>query len=195
MRRRQWVKCAMVVVLCWPSVASATVYKIDTDHSTVGFTIRHLVSKVRGQFNTFSGELTYVPGEPDKWKVRAVIQADSIDTNVAERDKHLRSADFFDVEQFPTLEFVSTEVADAQDGTAKLHGTLTIHGVERPVIMDLEIHGEAADPWGNQRAGFTGTVVIDRKDFGLTWNQALEAGGVLVSDEVTIELEVEGITL
>ena len=173
--------------------ASAATYAIDADHSSVTFKIRHLFSKVSGQFNQFEGTLDYEPGKPETWKAQAVIQAASIDTNVEPRDKHLRSADFFDVETYPTLTFKSMEVTDVTAEGAKLHGDLTIHGVTRPVMMDLAIHGVGKDPWGNTRAGFTATVKVDRKDFGLTWNKAVETGGVLVGDEVEITLEIEGL--
>ena len=109
------------------------------------------------------------------------------------RDKHLRSPDFFDAEQYPTLTFTSTQVTDVAPTSAKLHGELTIHGVTKPVVFDLTIHGEGKDPWGNLRSGFTATTTINRKDFGLTWNQALETGQLLVGEEVVITLEVEGI--
>ncbi len=174
------------------SVFAAT-YKIDSDHSTVGFKIHHLLSYVQGRFNQFEGSFDYDPAKPDAWKAEAVIRAASIDTNVAARDKHLRSADFFDAEKFPTLHFKSTEVTDVTPTSAKLHGLLTIHGVEKPAVLDLEIHGVLQDPWGNVKAGFTATTKINRKDFGLTWNKALEAGQLLVGEEVLITLEIEGI--
>ena len=109
------------------------------------------------------------------------------------RDQHLRSKDFFDVAQYPTLEFASTEVTDITPNSAKLHGLLTIHGIQKPVVLDLAIHGEGKDPWGNVRSGFTATTTINRKDFGLTWNQALESGQLLVGEDVDITLEVEGV--
>lgn len=173
---------------------SAATYTIDADHSSVTFKIRHLFSKTSGQFNQFEGTLDYEPGKPETWKAQAVIQAASIDTNVAPRDKHLRSKDFFEVETYPTLTFKSVKVTDATAEGAKLHGDLTIHGVTKPVVMDLSIHGVGKDPWGNTRAGFTATTTIDRKEFGLTWNKAVETGGVLVGDEVEITLEIEGLS-
>ena len=169
-------------------------YTIDPDHSAVTFKIRHLLSKTAGSFNEFEGTIDYEPGKPETWKAQAVIQAASIDTNVQKRDEHLRSKDFFEVEKYPTLTFKSTQVTDATDKGAKLHGLLTMHGVEKPVVLDLGIHGVGKDPWGNMRAGFTATTTIDRKEFGLTWNKAVEAGGFLVGDEVEITLEVEGLS-
>jgi len=126
-------------------------------------------------------------------KAEAVIQAASIDTNVEERDGHLRSADFFDAEKFPTLTFRSTGVTGVTPESAKLNGLLTIHGVERPVTLDLEIHGAGKDPWGNVRSGFTATVELNRKDFALGWNKVLETGQLLVGETVEVILEIEGI--
>ena len=184
---------ALVGGLLLATPAWATTYVIDTDHTTVSFKVRHLFSKVEGTFRQFEGTLDYVSGHPEQWKTSATIQAASIDTRVEKRDTHLRSKDFFEVDTYPTIAFRSTEITDVQGTNAKLHGLLTIHGVEKPVVLDLEIHGEGKDPWGNVRSGFTATTKINRKDFGLNWNQALETGGVLVGDEVEITLEVEGL--
>ena len=173
--------------------AWATTYQIDPEHSTVGFSIRHLFSNVRGTFNQFEGSFDYVPGHPEQWKADATIQAASIDTHVDKRDTHLRSKDFFDVAKYPTITFKSADVTDVTPTGAKLHGILTIHGVDKPVVLDLAIHGEGKDPWGNVRSGFTATTKLTRKDFGLTWNEALETGQLLVGEEVDITLEVEGI--
>ena len=183
---------AILTLFFTPSVFAAT-YKIDLDHTSVSFKIRHILSNVQGHFKQFEGVFVYDPEHPETWKVNATIQAASIDTNVAERDKHLRSADFFDVEKYPTITFVSTGVTDVTPTNAKLNGLLTIHGVEKPVTLDLEILGVATDPWKNTRAAFTATTKINRKDFGLTWNQVLEAGKVLVGDEIVITLEVDGL--
>ena len=184
------VVCALFV--CAPS-AWATTYAIDQDHTTVSFKIRHLFSNVQGTFNQFEGTIDYVPGHPEQWKTAATIQATSISTRVDKRDQHLRSKDFFDVEQFPTITFRSTGAAEATATGAKLNGLLAIHGVEKPVVLDLTIHGEGKDPWGNVRSGFTATTKINRKDFGLNWNQVLETGQLLVGEEVEITLEIEGI--
>lgn len=174
------------------ATASAATYEIDRDHTTVGFKIRHLFSNVRGTFNDFSGTIAYEPGKPETWNVEAVIQAASIDTGVEKRDAHLKTKDFFDVELFPTLTFKSTKVTPVTDTTAKLEGVLNLHGIEKIVVMDLEIHGVGKDPWGNTKAGFTATTKINRRDFGLTWNQAVEAGRLLVGEEVEITIEAEG---
>lgn len=174
-------------------VVLAAHYTVDADHTTVSFKIRHLLSNVQGRFNQFEGSFDYDPEKPETWKTEVTLQAASIDTNVAPRDKHLRSADFFDVEKFPTLAFKSTEVTEVTSEGAKLHGLLTIHGVEKPVVFDLQIHGVAKDPWGNVRSAFTATARINRKDFGLDWNKVVEAGQLLVGEEVMMTLEVEGI--
>ena len=179
--------------LVWAPSVWATTYAIDTDHTTVAFKIRHLFSKVEGTFRKFEGGFDYVPGHPEQWQVHATIQAASIDTHVERRDTHLRSADFFDVEHYPTITFKSASMTEATATGAKLNGLLMIHGVEQPVALDLEIHGEGKDPWGNVRSGFTATTRINRKDFGLTWNKTVETGQLLVGEEVEITLEVEGI--
>lgn len=190
---RRFLGIVLGVTLLSGQAAWAATYQIDKDHSTVGFKIRHLFSNVQGHFRDFSGTVDYEPGKPESWKTEAVIQAGSIDTNQDKRDHHLRSPDFFDVEKYPTLTFKSTGIKDATAGSAKVEGLLSIHGVEKPVVLNVDIHGAGKDPWGNVRAGFTGTVKINRKDFGLTWNQAVETGQLLVGDEVEITLEIEGL--
>jgi polyisoprenoid-binding protein YceI len=165
---------------------------IDTSHSSVHFVVRHMVvSKVRGAFGQFSGYVDYDAENIEKSSVSVEIDAASIETREAKRDAHLRSADFFDVEQFPKLTFQSTAVRRTGDEKLALTGDLTIHGVTRPVTFEVEELGGGKDPWGNQRLGWSASTTINRKDFGLNWNQVLEAGGVLVSEKVTIELEVQ----
>ena len=171
---------------------AAATYAIDPDHSAVTFKIQHLFSKVAGTFDRFEGTIEYEPGKPENWKTEAVIQAASIDTRVEKRDNHLRSKDFFEADKYPTITFKSAKVTDVTSQGAKLHGDLTIHGVTHPVVLDLSIHGVGDDPWGNTRAGFTATTTIDRKEFGITWNQPV-VGGLLLGDEVEITLEVEGL--
>ena len=184
---------AVLASLVVASSAWATTYQVDKDHSTVGFTVRHLFSNVKGTFDEFEGTFNYVPGKPEQWTVTATVKAASINTKVDKRDTHLRSKDFFEVDTYPTLTFTSTEVTEATATGGKLHGLLTIHGVAKPVVFDLQVHGEGKDPWGNVRSGVTATTRINRKDFGLAWNAPLETGGVLVGDEVEILLEAEGI--
>lgn len=173
--------------------AFAASYKVDKDHSTVSFKIKHLFSNVVGTFRDYQGTFEYEPGKPESWSAQGSINAASIDTNVEGRDKHLRNPDFFDVEKFPSIDFKTTKITATGENTATAEGTLTLHGVEKPVQLDVEIHGVGKDPWGNTRAAFTATTKINRKDFGLGWNQALETGQLLVGEEVTITLEIEGL--
>lgn len=179
--------------LALPVAAYAAEYKIDTGHSAVSFKVRHLFSKVQGNFNTFSGQFSYEPNQPESWKAEAVIDAVSIDTNQEKRDEHLRGKDFFEVETYPQITFKSTGVHEAAGNTAKLDGVLTMHGVEKPVVLDVEILGEDKDPWGNVRIGITATTKINRKDFGIIWNQVLDSGKGMIGDEIEITLEVEGL--
>ncbi len=199
MRHRSFFLFLLVSFLIAPAAHAAN-YKVDTDHTSVSFKIRHLFSNVQGQFKTFEGSFDYDPAKPETWKVQGSIDTASIDTNVKERDNHLRSADFFDVQKFPKITFTSTKFTDvtstglpAGQAGAKMQGLLNLHGVEKPVVIDVEIHGVGKDPWGNVRSAFTGTLKLNRKDYGLTWNEVLETGQVLVGEEVAITLEVEGI--
>ena len=164
-------------------------WDIDASHSTVGFSVRHMmVSKVRGYFRDFSGELV-TAADPTRSSVTARINMDSIDTRQEQRDAHIRSADFFDVGNHTEMTFRSTAVkTDGADWTVE--GDLTIKGITRPVALETEFNGVAVDPFGNTRAGLSAETTISRKDFGLTWNAVLEAGGVLVSDKVAINLEL-----
>jgi polyisoprenoid-binding protein YceI len=168
-------------------------WKIDAQHSGVHFSVRHMVvSKVRGHFSKFEGEVAFDEAHPEQSTVNVTIDASSIDTNVQQRDDHLRSPDFFDVAKFPTLTFKSTKVEKAGGGY-RVHGDLTMHGVTRNVVLDAEVLGTGKDPWGNLKAGFTAKGSLDRKDYGLGWNQLLETGGVLVGEKVELELEVEAV--
>lgn len=168
-------------------------YTIDPAHSRVGFSTRHaMVTKVRGAFNEVEGTATAGPGLSDA-SVQVTIQVASVDTRSADRDGHLRSADFFDVENYPTITFTSTEVQAVDAETLRVTGDLTIKDVTRPVTVDFEYAGAATDPFGNYRIGFEGSTVVNRKDFGLTWNATLETGGVLVADKVTLEFEISAI--
>jgi polyisoprenoid-binding protein YceI len=165
-------------------------WTIDESHTTVGFTARHLmITKVRGRFGKVEGAAT-IDLDRLQSSVRATIDLTSIDTGDAGRDEHLRSADFFDVENHPTMTFTSTSVKE-DGGDHTLYGDLTIKGVTHPVQLDLEFDGVSGDPWGGTRAGFTATGEINRKDWGLEWNVALESGGVLVADKIKLSLDVE----
>ena len=169
-------------------------WEIDSSHSSVHFSVRHLViAKVRGSFARWSGTLQVPDGDFSKATVAVTIDASSIDTRVADRDTHLKSADFLHVEQHPELRFVGKRVQPRTDAEIDVVGDLTIHGITREVVLHVDLHGQAKDPWGNVRAAFTAKTSIDRKDFGLTWNQVLETGGVLVGDRVEIEAEIEAV--
>ena len=172
------------------STIPAGVWELDASHSTVTFSVRHMmVAKVRGRFTDFTADIV-TKDDPLDSAVTAVVQLSSIDTNDEGRDNHLRTNDFFDIENHPTMTFRSTGVEPA-GGDYKLHGDLTLRGVTRPVTFDLEVGGVGQDPWGNTKAGFSATGTINRKDFGIEWNAPLETGGVLVGDKVSISLDIE----
>ncbi|WP_373998053.1 YceI family protein [Bdellovibrio bacteriovorus] len=168
-------------------------FQIDPSHSTANFSIKHMmIAKVHGGFEKMSGTLEFDAANPAASKVEATIEAASINTREPQRDAHLKSADFFDVEKFPTITFKSKSVKVAGEGELKVLGDLTIHGVTKEVNLDVEgPTAEMKDPWGNIKVGISATTKINRKDFGLTWNAALETGGILVGDDVTISLDVQ----
>jgi polyisoprenoid-binding protein YceI len=168
---------------------------LDPSHSRLGFSARHaMIATVRGGFGDISGTITLDGTKPSASHAEVTIQAASISTGADARDDHLRSADFLDVESHPTITFVSTAAEEGDGpGEYRLTGDLTIRNVTRPVVLDVEYRGSAADPFGNRRAGFELRGTINRKDFGLTWNAALEGGGILVSDKVKLELDISAI--
>lgn len=169
-------------------------WEIDSSHSGIHFSVRHLViAKVRGQFSRWTGTLVVPDGDFGRASLEAAIDAASIDTGVADRDAHLRSADFLDVERYPEMTFKSTQVEAAGSDRLRVGGQLTIKGVTRDVPLEVEHPGQVKDPWGNERAAFTAKTSIDRRDFGLTWNQQLETGGVMVGDRIDIEIEIEAV--
>lgn len=173
---------------------NSTTWNIDPSHSGIHFSVRHMVfAKVRGRFATFSGTIRTDPADLTRAEVAVEIAADSIDTSASDRDTHLRSPDFLDVEQFPHITFKSKGITRSGGDRYQVRGDLTIHGVTREVTLEAEHNGEGQDPWGNTRASFGAKTSIDRRDFGLKWNQVLEAGGVLVGERIDIELEVEAV--
>ena len=169
-------------------------YAIDPTHSRIGFVARHaMVTKVRGSFNDFAGVGYFDVEDPSKSNLTLTIQAASIDTRNADRDGHLKGNDFFDMATYPTIEFVSTSVEAIDEEHYRVTGDLTIKGVTKPVTVDFEYTGTAVDPYNNTRIGLEGKTVINRKDWGVNWNATLEAGGVLVSEKVTLEFEVSAV--
>jgi polyisoprenoid-binding protein YceI len=169
-------------------------YTLDPAHSRIGFVARHaMVTKVRGAFNDFEGTAVLDGDNPANSSARVTIQAASIDTRQAQRDEHLRGNDFFAMDEFPQITFVSTGARQVDDENFELSGDLTVKGVTKSVTIPFEYQGAAQDPFGNSRVGFEGSVVINRKDFGVNFNAALETGGVLVSDKITLEFEISAI--
>lgn len=169
-----------------------TIWKLDPAHSSVDFSVKHMViSTVKGHFGKFDVDVDLDEAAPENSRVAAHIGVASIDTKDEKRDAHLRSADFFEVERYPAIEFHSRRVELKGGGRARVVGDLTIRGVTREVVLDTTFSGVAMDPWGNQHAGFSAETSINRKDFGLTWNMALETGGVLVGDTIKISIEAE----
>ena len=181
----------LALALAFGASGQTSSWRIDPLHSGAHFSVRHMmISKVRGTFGVKSATL-YAPENPLQARVEASVDVTSLDTNDQNRDGHLRSADFFDTENHPTMEFRSTGVR-VDDGDLLVDGDLTIRGVTKPVTFDFDFGGFGADPYGNYKAGATAKTVINREDFGLTWNAALETGGVLVGKDVTIELDLQG---
>jgi polyisoprenoid-binding protein YceI len=169
-----------------------TTWKIDPVHSDVEFGVRHMmITTVKGRFPGVEGTVVMDASNPSNAEVDIRIDAATIDTREQQRDAHLRSADFFDVEKFPHITFAATRIAERSGNEFKLAGDLTIHGVTRNVILDVVEEGRGKDPWGGERAGFTAATRINRKDFGLQWNQTLETGGLLVGEDVKITLELQ----
>ena len=180
----------MTDILKIPGYKAGT-WVLDASHSEVGFTVRHMmISKVRGTFSAVEATIV-APENPLEAKIEATVGVASVNTKDAGRDEHLRSADFFDAENFPNMTFVSTGIR-YDDGDFLADGELTIRGVTRPVTFKVEFGGFGTDPWGAYKAGATATAVINREEFGLTWNAALEAGGVLVGKDITIVLDLQG---
>ena len=191
--KRTIASIAAIAALSLPVLASAATWNIDPDHSNVGFKVRHLmVSNVKGNFEKHSGVLELNEKDITKSRVSVTIDTASVNTSVAKRDEHLRSADFFDVAKYPTMTFNSRKVAKAGNGKLKVTGDLTLHGITRQVVLNVEGPAkESKDPWGNLRTGVNAGTKINRKDFGLVYNAALETGGVAVGEEIDISLEIE----
>ena len=172
---------------------AADTYNIDPNHSNMGFSIRHFFSKVPGHFTKFEGTIVYDAADVTKSTVNVSIDAASIDTNVPDRDKHLRSADFFDAEKFPKITFASTKVKSAAANKLQVEGTLTMKGVAKPVTLDVDVLGMGPDAWGGFRSGFEARTKVNRMDYGVSWNKAIEGGGTLLGEDVEILLNVEAV--
>jgi polyisoprenoid-binding protein YceI len=195
---KSWISktaIALAIALTVPVLACADTWHIDPAHTNVEFTVRHMmISNVKGQFQKTTGTITVDGNDPTSAKIDATIDASSIDTRVERRDADLKSPNFLDVAKYPTITFKSTKVEAAGPGNWKVTGDLTLHGVTKPVVLDVESSGKPIhDPMGNTRAGASATTKIKRTDFGLTYNKVLESGGVMVGDEIAISIDVEAI--
>jgi polyisoprenoid-binding protein YceI len=179
------------VLLPTLAVAEPAVYKVDPDHSGVAFSIRHFVSNVPGRFRDFDGSIRYDKLSPGISSVEFTARAESIDTGNSDRDEHLRSADFFDAKKFPTLTFTSSEVKAVDADTLEVTGDLTLHGVTKRITIPVEVLGTVKTPNG-EKAGFQALFTVNRKDFGITWNRVLDAGGTVLGEDVKIDVEIEG---
>ncbi|MFP2930416.1 YceI family protein [Pyxidicoccus sp. 3LG] len=186
------LKSAVALLVALPSLAFASTWDIDGSHSSAGFTVRHMmVSNVNGSFNVKSGSVNLDDKDITKSTVEAVLDATTVNTGNAKRDEHLRAPDFFDTAKHPTITFKSKKVEQAGEGKLKVSGDLTMHGVTKPVVLDVTGPSkESKDPWGNTRTGVQATTKLNRKDFGLSYNTALETGGVAVGEEVTVNLDL-----
>lgn len=173
------------------STTAVRTHAIDTAHSEAAFEVRHLLTRVRGRFGEFSGAIDFDEADPARSRVDIEIRTASIDTRQTDRDAHLRSDDFFAVDRYPVMTFASTAVTARGGNRFDVAGTLTIRDVARPLVVPVAYLGKARDPWGNEKLAFEGEVTLNRKDFGLTWNAALETGGFLVGDEVKVSLTVQ----
>ncbi len=189
MNRKLFAVAALTTLAALP--LRAETYSIDPGHSEVGFSIRHMVTNVRGRFNDFSGTVNMDPKNLPKSSVELHIKATSIDTAVPDRDKHLRGADFFDVEKYPEITFKSESIAPAGKDKYNVTGTLTLHGVSKKVTLPVSFLGQAKDPWGGTRAGFETATTLNRKDYGIVWNKAIDNGGVLLGEDVKVEINLE----
>jgi polyisoprenoid-binding protein YceI len=184
----------VLVALTAASQSWAADYKIDPSHSHVGFGVKHMISRVKGQFTEFDGDFSFDPTKPTASTGKFVVKTASVSTENAKRDEHLKSGDFFDVKKFPEMTFDKIKIKPAKGKDRyKMTGELTLHGVTKPVSLDLEYTGTAKDPWGNTRVGFSADGKINRKDFGIVWNKTLDAGGMLLGDDVAIDLQVEAV--
>ena len=166
-------------------------FVIDADHSDVGFSVRHMLSRTRGRFARFSGEIELDREQPERSSIAFDVDPASIDTRQPDRDAHLKSSDFFDVERFPAVRFTSNRISKLAGDRFRVEGTLDLRGILKPMALEVTYHGVAKDPWGNERAGFSTEAVINRKEFGMVWNAALDNGGLILGDDVTLAIDLE----
>lgn len=192
MTRKLFAAAALAAFAAIPASA-ADVYNIDPSHSEVSFQIRHMVSQVRGRFNDFKGTVNLDPANLAKSSVEFRVKAASIDTAMPDRDKHLRAADFFDVEKYPEITFKSTSIKPTGKDAYAVTGDFTMRGVTKKITLPVTFLGSAKDPWGNERAGFETATTLDRKAYGMNWNTALDNGGVILGDDVKIAINLEAI--
>jgi polyisoprenoid-binding protein YceI len=188
--KRTLAVLASLALSASPALAT-DVYTVDKVHSEASFQIRHMMSKVRGRFGDFTGTIKAEPGKPDASSVEFTIKAASINTDNENRDKDLRSPNFFDVAKYPDITFKSSKVVSKGQDKYDVTGTLAMHGVSKEITLPVSFLGSGKDPWGGERAGFETSITLNRKDFGLTWNKALEAGGLLLGDEVSVSINLE----
>jgi len=181
----------VALLLASAPLAAADSWTVDPAHSEVAFHVRHLFSQVRGGFHDFDGKIVYDREHPERSSVVFTIRATSIDTGVDKRDEHLRSADFFDVANDPEIRFESQRVVAVGPGRLSVTGQLTMHGISRTVVLPVRFLGSAKDPWGQERAGFATSTTLDRKEWGIVWNKALDQGGSLLGDDVEVEINLE----
>ena len=192
MTRKLFAAAALAAFVAIPAFA-ADVYNVDPSHSEVSFQIRHMVTQVRGRFNDFKGTVNLDPANLAKSSVEFRVKAESIDTGLADRDKHLRAADFFDVEKHPEITFKSTSIKPTGKDTYAVTGDFTMRGVTKKITLPVTFLGSAKDPWGNVRAGFETATTLNRKEYGMNWNAALDNGGVILGDDVKIAINLEAI--
>ncbi len=194
--KKKFLAVAGLALLLGVAAAAAdapATFNVDPAHSTVSFKIRHFVTKVEGQFKEFSGTITGDQKNPAGASVEFVIKAASIDTRTDKRDAHLRSADFFDVEKYPEITFKSTKIVSKGGDKYDVTGSFTMHGVTKEITLPVTFNGFAKDPWGNTRAGFSLATTLNRKDYGILWNKALDEGGFMLGDDVDITIEIEAV--
>src|SRR5436305_1288907 len=190
---RQLITAAVLTTAVALPAQAADTFNVDPHHSEVGFQIRHLVTQVRGKFTDYKGTIQLDPAKPESSSVQFDIKAASIDTGVADRDKHLRSADFFDVEKYPDITFQSKSVKMTGKDRYAVTGTFTLHGVSKEITLPVTLTGMIKDPGGNQRAGWSTETTLNRKDYGIVWNKALDNGGALLGDDVKVAIDLESV--